>query len=462
VGFVGMDNRGLEGIEYKYDELLSGKKSPVVSDDNGALGSSVSLTVDRLIQHRSEKELGAAVRSTGAIQGSVVVLEIKTGRILAVAKYPGFDPNFYYRYSGSEWKNYSITDSFEPGSTMKVISMAAVLEFLPDIRREYVCAGKIEIADETVKCTGIHGRVDLNDIIRYSCNSGMIQAMKGVRREDHYAMLQRFGFGRKTGVELPGESEGFLRPVSEWSGLSKYSLSIGQELSVNSIQLAAAFAAVANGGVYVVPTIIESVEGGDGNIIQSFYPQTRGRAIRADIARRILKMMRASVDDGTGNRAGINYYSVAGKTGTAQKSMKKGGYYSDRMTASFVGIAPYEDPEICILVALDEPGGASGGGAAAPVFARISERILPYLGIKYGRRQAAAPRRTETVKFTGDKIPDFRGMPLSESLRILVMMQKKYPVTYGFEGTGVVHSQSPAPGVQLENNQKIKLYLRER
>ena len=468
IGFAGLDNKGLEGIEYKYDDVLSGARGPARTppDADYIEGASVRLTIDRVAQYTAEREIERAVRETGARQGAAVVMEVKTGRLLAVAKYPLVDPNSYWEHSPEDMKNFAVVDSFEPGSTLKVIAAAALLEAHPDVlRQKFRCEGKIEVADATIKCTAVHGDLTLDEIIKHSCNAGMIQAVRRLKREELYSMLRRFGFGRETGVEMPGESAGLLRGVGEWSGLSRYSLSIGQEISVTSIQMAAAFGAIANGGVYMAPSIIESIEADDGSAARRFSPKSRGRVIRKDIAARLLDMMKGVVEGGTATRARLAYYEAVGKTGTAQKSMPRGGYHPGKYMASFVGIAPLDDPDVCILVLLDEPPeSASGGAVAAPVFARIAERILPCRGVSKRHVNAPAPLKgapREVVARRG-QTPDFRGLRLGEAVRALAGLRRDFPIEYSLVGRGVVRRQSPEPGTPLENRRRLILYLEER
>lgn len=467
IGFVGTDNQGLEGIEYKYDSVLNGRKWAGDQTDLDVLrGHHVRLTIDRFIQHVAQREIAVTVEETRARQGIVVVYEIKTGRLLALARAPGFDPNRYWEYNAEARKNFSVVSAFEPGSMLKVIAAVSLLESVPtSLNDRYTCKGKIEIADTTINCTDVHGEVDLDKTIAHSCNVGMIEAMRRVRKDRFHDVLKRFGFGGTTGIDLPGESTGILRDVEEWSGLSKYSISLGQEIAVTSIQMVAAFAALANHGIYMVPAVIESFEKSDGTVLQRFYPRTRGRVVNEKIAGRILRMMKGVVDTGTGKKARTYYYEVAGKTGTAQKSMPRGGYYSDKYYASFIGIAPYSDPDICVLVMLDEPvRGTSGSMVAAPVFSRVVRRVLPYRGVKSETMPANEPltarRISEKVSYT--RVPDLRGKRLHEALNILTAIQQKVPVSYRVYGTGTVFRQIPEPGIDMERNQKIILYLRER
>jgi len=463
LGFVGIENRGLEGLEYRFEELLSGER--VIDPAAGELraGYNVVLTLDRFVQHQAEAGIGEAVRATGAKQGTVLVMEVKTGRVLAIGKYPSFDPNFYQLYTADQRRSYTVTDSFEPGSTMKIIAMALLLELFPNLDRRYLCRGAVEVADTVINCIGVHGSVGPEDIIRHSCNSGMIQAMHAATKKAYHDHLRLFGFGARTGVELPGESEGILRPLKSWSGLSKYSMSIGQEISVTSLQLAAAFSAIGNGGVLMVPSLIESIERDDGTKAQSFFPRSRGRVIKRETADRLLKMMKLAVEKGTAHRAAIAYYIIIGKTGTAQKSRASGGYYTDRETAIFVGLAPFNDPEICILVVIDEPANASGGAVAAPVFARVAERILPFLGTRtrYLSTRGELKHGTVRARFDGVTMPDLRGLSMAEAIQVLAPARNKFAVSAAYTGSGRVFHHEPVAGTKLEHRGTVRVFLKE-
>jgi len=465
LGFVGIDNRGIEGIEYLYDDRLTGRYDGWKETDTGEMvhGQNIVLTLDRLVQHHAEREIAAAVKKHEARHGSVVIMEVKTGRVLAMAKYPGFNPGRYNAYSAETRKNFAITDSFEPGSTMKIIALASVLEKRSDLlRNRYVCTGKIEIGDAVIKCTGTHGSVSVRDAIRHSCNSGVIQIMKKMKRADLYKTIVDFGFGRKTGMGIPGERAGILRPPAQWSGLSKYSMAIGYEMSVNSLQLAAAFSAIANGGVYLRPMIIDSFESSQGRVLQSFYPQSRGRIISKTTARALMRLMRAVVTDGTGKKAASRWYSVAGKTGTSQKYIHKKGYTSKRSVSSFAGVAPVGDPEICMIIVIDEPkGGRGGGDTAAPVFSRIADRIFPVLGIGADTRSAPPLKRyKKPPASSGPLMPDFRGLATGSLPPRIAALQKRYGLKLTIYGTGIVYGQKPLPGKKLQPGEHVLLQCR--
>lgn len=463
LGFVGIDGTGLAGIEYSMNDTLSGGDDGLLGADEG-FGPTVNLTIDRFIQHIAEREIAGAVKLYRARQGVVLVMEVRTGRVLALAKYPGFDPNQYYAGTSFALRNFSVIDSFEPGSTMKIFSMASLMEHNPAAAGAlYTCNGFIDIADVRINCTGIHGKIPLNDIIKYSCNVGVIESMKALKKKDLYDTLAKFRFGIRSGLDLPGETDGILRPTGKWSGLSKYSIAIGQEISVTSLQMAAAYCAVANGGEYIAPTIVDSVVERGGRSLRRSMPARRERIIKKELAARLLKMMRGVVAGGTGSRAESHYYCVAGKTGTSQKFIRAKGY-SDRVLSSFVGVAPCDRPEVCVLVVIDDPADKlSGGQIATPVFAAVIDSVLSRLGISNRNLDARAPVRRKVIgpDFDGKSMPDFRGMGVPESLKLLVRIKKKSGARFAIQGTGRVHDQRPAPGAKIDDSTGINLYFRE-
>jgi cell division protein FtsI (penicillin-binding protein 3) len=464
VGFVGVDNNGLAGIEYSFDDPLSARKIGMRPLDAGdGFGYSITLTIDRFIQYIAEREIEKAVGKYRAKQGAVLVLEVQTGRILALAKYPSFNPNLYSKYPSFSLRNFSVIDSYEPGSTFKIISLVSMLEHNPKIVNNfYTCRGYIDIADVRINCTGVHGRVNMNDIIRYSCNVGIIEAMKTITKKNLHDTLVKFRFGQKTGEELPGETEGIIRELNKWSGLSKYSMSIGQEVSVTSLQLAAALSAIANGGIYTAPSIIESIQDHDGIVVRRFKPAIRGRVASASTCEKVMKMMAGVVASGTGQKAGSKFYCVAGKTGTSQKFIRATGY-TDRVLSSFIGLAPCSDPAVCILVIIDDPADKlSGGLIATPVFSSIIDRVLAHLAVKRQHISAQYPveKISRKASFIGETMPDFSGMRLPDALPLLIEIKKRTTVKYTIHGSGRVYGQSPATGSGLGSGGEIILYLK--
>jgi cell division protein FtsI (penicillin-binding protein 3) len=465
IGFVGLDNHGLDGVEYKYDNILSGKDEIVKDEIFREIyqKKNLTLTIDRYIQYAAEDELSKAMVQHRAVQGSVVILEVGTGRVLAMAKYPSFNLNYFHRYNQTVRSNFGLVDAFEPGSTFKIIALASLLEHKPDaLKREYFCDGYVEVSGVRINCLHRHGKITMDRIIAESCNAGMIQSVKTLEKKEFYDTLRKFGFGAQTGIGLPGEAEGILRPVPQWSGLSKYSMSLGHEISVTTIQLAAAFNAIANNGIYLTPSLIEKIEKPNGTVVQSFSPESKGRIIKQESALTIINMMRDVVAKGTGKKGDSVYYQIAGKTGTSQKFSKEAGAYSDRNVSSFVGIAPYKKPIIAMAVIIDDPGDKfTGGASAAPLFMRITDRILPYLGV--GGKDATPPNMKKSQdrgRVVYDTVPDLRGMNVYEVADVLRALSEKHGVKYYLKGSGRVYAQKPLPGSAIQQGENIIIYLR--
>ena len=466
IGFVGVDNNGLEGIEYNFDKILSGKDE-VINDETDYPAyqpKDITLTIDRFIQHVAEEELSKTIKSSNAKQGAVIIMEVKTGRVLAFAKKPSFNPNNLANISKEQLNNFSFVDAFEPGSTFKVMALIALMENNPEaLQKGYLCEGYVDINDVRINCLHKHGNIAIRDIIAYSCNAGMIQAVHPLHKANFYETLKKFGFGEKTGIEIPGEAAGILRPVKQWSGLSKYSISIGHEISVNSIQLTAAFNAIANNGIYMSPSIIEKISRKDGNPTRSFSPTSKGRVINASVAKAALASMREVVVRGTGKRADSLFYQIAGKTGTAQKFSSDTGTYSNRNVSSFIGMAPYDNPVITMLVVFDDPGDKRTGGViAAPVFMNIVERTLPYLGL--GGKDISNLRIKKTSQSMQLKdfvtMPDLSGMTIHEASIVLQDLTLRYGIKYYIKGAGRVAGQKPSAGTKLNNNDSVFIILK--
>jgi cell division protein FtsI/penicillin-binding protein 2 len=337
------------------------------------------------VQEIVEEELAEAHRQSGAELVSAIVMNAKTGEILALSNQPSFDLNQFTRSPDHVIRNKAITDVFEPGSTFKTFIASALLDNgLVAETDLFHCTGSVVASGITINDTGVHGILDFRQVLEKSCNVGMVESVRSVDREKLYEYLRAFGFGNPTGVQLPGEARGTLRSPDKWSGLSKYEIAIGQEVAVTAIQLVSAAAALANGGVLMQPRIIERINGPDGNLLKKYDPLTVRRVVDEGTAERILDMLTGVISPGgTGSKAMIEGYRIAGKTGTAQiADTEDGGYLEGEFFASFIGFLPVPDPDIVILVTLDRPVGETyGGQTAAPVFRNIVERIAPYLNI---------------------------------------------------------------------------------
>ena len=399
LGMVGLDERGLEGVEHLYDDLLGGKPQFAVAQQD-ALGRlvfrqdepepktpifDVYLTIDEVLQYITERELARAVERSGAKAGTAVILDPASGEILALDKQPTFDPNHYKQASGAAKRNRAATDYVEPGSIFKVILAAGALEegivHPTDLfHGEY---GAIEVSGVTIRDHEKYGWLTVRQILAQSSNVGAIKIGQKLGKSLYYHYMSAFGFGSLTGVDLPGETPGLIRRPKGWSGLSLSVLSLGQEVSVTPIQFATAFAAVANGGILLRPHVVRSLQTQDQKIARWVEPVVVRRVISEPTARTLLGMLTSAVDEGTGKEAAVPGYTVAGKTGTAQKVDPSTGRYSHRkIVASFVGAVPAESPRLVILVMIDEPEKLRWGASiAAPTFREIARDALKYLKI---------------------------------------------------------------------------------
>lgn len=407
LGFAGIDSQGLEGIEFQYESYLRGEKNlvqyqrdalgrtiaPLSSQDTlgSQTGYHITLSIDEVIQFIAEDELAKAIQKSRAKSGSIVIMDPMTGAILAWALHPTFDPNHFKKFSAKDWRNRAVTDPYEPGSTLKVVIAAAALEekvMEPDTLI-YGGEGQMSVAGTIVHDPAKSGWMTFKEVIAQSSNVGAIKVAVELGPSRVYKYLQDFGFGEKTGIDLPGESSGILREPSKWSGRSLSSLAMGQEIAVTPIQMVTAMSVVANGGWLMTPHVVSSVLDGHGESILMNNLEPKRRPISAHTAQRLSHILETVVETGTGQRAQLAGYRVAGKTGTSQKvDPKTGAYSSSSIIASFVGFAPVEQPCLTMLVVIDEPEvGKWGGTIAAPVFGNVAKRVLPHLGILPGGAQ---------------------------------------------------------------------------
>lgn len=396
LGFVGIDEVGLSGMEQFHNERIRGESGKVfVEKDAHGLsyesieepsraGQTVVLTIDQMIQYRTEQALVAAVDRTHARSGTVIVLEPRTGEILALANAPTFDPNDAGEATKQSRVNGALEIVYEPGSTFKIVAFsAAIEEGLVKPGDHIDCQmGSITVAGRLVHDHHSFGSLSIADALAKSSNVAAIRLGLRVGDDRMYDYMKRFGFGSRTGIELPGETAGILRPVSRWSPSSMGSLAIGQEIGVTPLQMVTAFGALANDGVRIAPHLVREIRGSDGSIVYSATPR-QSQVVSAATAKALRGMLEGVTLHGTAKQAQLEGYTAAGKTGTAQKIDPKTRTYSTtKHVASFVGFAPVENPAVVIIVVLDEPAGSyHGGDIAAPVFREIAEQILPGLNI---------------------------------------------------------------------------------
>ncbi len=399
LGMVGLDDRGLEGLEHQYDDLLGGQPQFVVAQQD-ALGRiifrqeepepqrpifDVTLTIDEVLQYITERELQRAVEQSRAKAGTAIVMDPWTGEILALANQPTFDPNLYKQTSSAARRNRAATDAFEPGSVFKVILMAGALEegVVRPSDQFYGENGAIEVGRTTIRDHEKYGWLTAQEILIHSSNVGAIKIGQKLGKSLYYHYISSFGFGSLTGLDLPGETPGLMRRPKGWSALSLPVLSLGQEISVTPVQVATAFAAVANGGNLVRPHVVRALRAPDGLLQRQVEPVVIRRVISAETAQTLFGILRGVVEEGTGKEAALAEYTVAGKTGTAQKMDPATGRYShQKVVASFVGAVPAEAPRLVILVLIDEPEILRWGGSiAAPAFREIARDALKYLQV---------------------------------------------------------------------------------
>lgn len=378
IGFVGLDNQGLVGVEKQFDDFLRGG-----GEREDFQNLKLKLTLDQSIQHIAEEELARLVERAKPKQAMAVVMAPESGKVLAMANWPFFDPNNFQEYNKSSWRNRVISQPFEPGSTLKVMTLSGALgSDAINFESAFTCPGKIYLsdADYTLKCYAAHGELKIPEILIKSCNVGTVKAISQMTPPTFYQYLRKFGFGNWTGVKLPGEAQGTLRRPSHWSALSQPSMAIGQGISVTALQLTSALSAVVNDGTLLQPRVVAGRRRASGEFERREKIKVR-EVVPPKVARKMQGYMRKVVTRGTGRRAASEQFRLAGKTGTAQKAdLEEGGYYQDKVLASFIGFGPVESPRLAVSVVVDEPKkGRYGGEVAAPAFRRIMERSLHYL-----------------------------------------------------------------------------------
>jgi cell division protein FtsI/penicillin-binding protein 2 len=452
VGFVDVDEKGLGGIEHEYDELIRGKSEKIIvmADarqrwfDGGEAqrerGANVVLTLDEKIQYIAEKELAAVIAATRAPGGSVIVQDPSSGAILALANWPKFNPNAAVNVPTEARKNRAISDIYEPGSTFKLITLAAAFD-QGLIRADEVfdCEnGAIRVEGHLIHDHKKYGMLTVADILANSSDVGAIKIALRLGSPKFYDYIRAFGFGTPTGVDLPGESRGLLRRLEHWGSYSIASVSMGQEVGVTPLQMITAVSSVANGGYLYKPHVTQEMKRREQVLPLDATADPR-RVVRPETAATLRRLMEGVVIHGTGTKARLDGWTAAGKTGTAQKIDPNTGRYSrTNVIASFTGFAPINNPAVTILVSIDSPAGFphDGGNVAAPIFKRIAEQVLPYLNVP--RDVPSSPRLVQTVYHKksaqdeeislDDLTPvDFNAQPEAEGLPSKVEAPKVQP-----------------------------------
>lgn len=449
LGYVGKDGYGLGGVELSFENYLHGEDGWIILQKDGRNkryrkiglpykeprnGYDVFLTIDNKIQKIVQTVLRQAVEELKAKGGMSIVMEPSSGKILAMANEPPFNPNFPSNYSLENRQNRCISDVYEPGSTFKLVTAAAALQ--DNIKKEQDIIngnnGVFEIYGQFISDHNPYGNLTFEKALIYSSNVCFAKISNDIGNERLYRFTTDFGFGAKTGIDLPGEEAGILHQIKSWSGRTRVTMAMGQELSVTLLQMILPYAAVANGGVLVSPKICEKIVNANNETLESYKYSPVRRVLSDDVAKRLRVMMKGVVESGTGKNAAIEGVSVAGKTGTSQKP-EKGSYSKTRSWSSFIGFVPAEEPVLVCAVVIDEPlNGEMGGVAAAPAFKKIMTQIISHPELEYTEKVLRENRIPKPVKQRAQQVPQICGLSKDSAQKILDSCGIKYHLS----GTG--------------------------
>lgn len=481
IGHTNSDGVGLTGVELKYDSYLKGKAGELVSETDQKSqylpytiskytkpenGKDVVLTIDEMIQHFAEKAALDAMKVNKAKAVSIIVMDPNTGEILAMANTPGYDLNNPWKDGASydelqaSWRNRAVSDTFEPGSIFKVITASAALsEKVVNEKSSFNCTGSLKVGGRTIRCwkTSGHGQQNFIDILKNSCNVGFMKvgALLGKERLNKY--IYNFGLGKKTGVDLPGEASGIVKSTKTITESDLATISFGQTDTVSCIQYLTAFNAVANGGTLITPHVMKKIVGYDDNDNENYKLEysnyNKRKILDSEIAKTLRGYLEQVVSKGGGAKAYIDGYHIAGKTGTAQKISGKGTYADGKYIASFVGMAPADNPKVTVMISIDEPDPSNyyAGQIAAPVAKQIFYDIFNYYSIK----SDASPEDTKNSLLKDIMIPEVRGLLVENAKKLL----RENHLDFQIEGTGkYITKIVPAPGMYVKEGTKLLLY----
>ncbi|MBS3984650.1 MAG: stage V sporulation protein D [Selenomonadales bacterium] len=471
LGFAGRDGQGLDGVELTYDSILRGTAGKVrtPTDNKGnplpnaypeyvppVDGRSIVLTIDEVIQHIVERELDIAMAKHQAQAALAVAMNPRTGEILAMANRPTYDPNRFNLYPVELRRNAAVSDSFEPGSTFKLVTAAAALN--EDLVREtdrFYCPGYVVVAGVRLSCwrTRGHGSLNFSQVMDLSCNPGFVNVGQKLGQEALFRYIAEFGFGRRTGVDLPGEATGIM--FRQVGPVELATTSFGQGPAVTPLQQVVAISAIANDGRRMRPRLVNQIKDNHGNGVETFAPEEVARPVTAETARRLQALLESAVVHGSGRNAFIEGYRVAGKTGTAQVPRPGGGYFPDRYIASFIGFAPADDPQVALLVMVRDPRGPYGyygSQVAAPAFRAMMVDILRYLRVQ------PAPTAASELQPNPIVVPELRGLTTTAAVAHL----RDLGLNLRIEQAGVqIVDQTPKPGAQVAAGTTVIVSLGE-
>jgi stage V sporulation protein D (sporulation-specific penicillin-binding protein) len=470
LGFAGDYNQGLEGMESAFDKQLAGINGRLLVEYDAAgqeipestrkyiepeQGLNVVLTIDQTIQYIAERELDKIMQEHSPKSATIVVMDPNTGDILAMANKPDFDPNEFQKYPAEARRNGAVADSYEPGSTFKIVTLAAALEEgVTKPGDQFYDPGYIKVNGETINCWagGGHGSQTLAEVVQKSCNPGFITLGLRLGTQRLYKYINGFGFGSPLGIELSGEATGIVIPEDQVKPVDLATISMGQANTVTPLQMVTALSAIVNGGKLMKPHIVKELTDREGEVVKRFEPEVVRQIISEETSKLEREMLEAVVSKGSGRNAHIEGYSVGGKTGTAQKPAPGGGYSATDYIASFIGFAPVDDPQLVAIVVVDTPKGSYyGGTVAAPAFREVVGDSLRYLEV---------PVRIESEEKAADDqettVPMVINLPADQAENVL----RDAGLVSERSGSGqVVYGQIPLDGVKVKKGSSVLLSL---
>lgn len=490
LGAVGYDAKALGGLELDYDKYLRSEleKQSVQRDARGKFFSPIDedvithdlyLTIDKNIQFQVEEFLAEGAVAHKVRHGFAIVMDVDSGDILAMANYPRFNPNSYWQFPQAYWANHAVVDLFEPGSTFKTMLVASALESgkVKPTDRFFCENGSYTVGKHVVSDHHGYGWLNVRDILKVSSNIGVTKIAQKIGKKTFYDFMVKMGFGAKTTSDFSIESSGAVRPYQKWHEVEFSNMAFGQGLAVTGLQMVNAYAAVAGNGSLLEPRFVKRIVNLQGGIVQEKDKIVVERILSEENSSEVQNMLhQVTQPGGTATQAHVNGYLSAGKTGTAQKfNTDTGSYEADDYISSFIGFAPMNDPKIVVYVVYDSPvqGGYYGGVVAAPVFKKITEATLPYLGVAPSKEYQLAHFSEETgtennldqvykelfvvaqEKLKDREMPDLKGMPIRQVLQLA----EEYDLDLSVSGSGVVVNQLPKPGSKMDKAPSVKIEL---
>lgn len=467
IGYMGDDGKGLAGIEYSMQDEL--QPIPEPNSTKIQQGKNIYLTIDANLQYKLEEIARDTMKTTQAESMMLLCSDAKTGEILSYISLPSSDLNEYNMSTIEQTIDRPAMSAYEPGSVFKIFTVASFYDAgLINANTSFLCDGVYENRIRggeviRIKCLDHHGWITAREALKYSCNDVIAQISDRANDESFLEMVRRLGFGKKTGIELPGETPGSVKDTNSrlWSARSKPTMSMGQEISVSALQMVQAASALANGGISVKPTVIKRITNKDGTVAYEHSPEYKDRVFKESTAKYVLSCMETTATSGTGSRARLRDISIGVKTGTAQMADKNGGYSQTDFLSNCIAIFPVEEPQIVLYIVVEKAKGETyAGRIVAPVIAKAADEIIDHLGMSRGDAESLEHSGKITISPAepfelGSSVPDFTG----KSMRELLPLFNRNDIQIKINGSGWVKSQIPEPGTPVTENMLIELNL---